>query len=673
MALKASYEFLFFGKDDNSFLENYYYDLFQDYGEKSGQIFVNLEVQNNPVDAEEIGNVVFETMQKSFFEDIEKDPYERFEVALKAVNKVLSEFKAQKFSGYIGNLNVIIAAIVGNVLYLTQSGDAEAYMIRKRYLSVISEGLNDEAEKSDDVFLSIASGTIEEGDFILFSSTRLLRYISKNDLTKSVNRRSVTKSLETFRDAVSTEILGRVGLTGISFEAATQEELDQISAETDNATQSLLESKKGETVSYRESIVGKFFTSLRKYKKNRSMEVFAGRKTGFKTTFMNWLKSFWNSLFEKGFGKNKVLALLVLVILVLTFGIWIAKSNSAEKAEIEKLDKILQNVQNELAEAETKSSYNKDAAKTVLDKAYTEAMTVLNSGYYREKAKLYLMQIENTRDVLDNVKRVSNPKLMADLSKKRSDVNALGLIELKGKTYAYEYNALYEIVLDQVQDPMTIDDKEVVVAATAFADRGSIVFMTKSGKLIEYRSGTVSYMDTDEGTFRKGIALKDWSNRIYILDPTEKQIWKYAYKGTREKFDVSEPYFVADNKVDVSGAVDFAIDSNLYILQENGDIAKFYGGKAVEGFTVMDAPLNKPKNPSKIYTNDKLDYVYVLDSKSGRVLVYVKDLKTGNLKYQTQYLIEGVGEIRDFYVSSEDQKLYVLTSSKLFEVPLSEE
>lgn len=672
MALKASYEFLFFGKDDNSFLENYYYDLFQDYGEKSGQMFINLEVQNNPVDAEEIGNVIFETMQKVFFEDIEKDSYERFEIALKAVNKVLSEFKAQKFSGYIGNINVVIAVIVGNVLYLTQSGDAEAYLIRKRYLSIISEGLNDEAEKSEDVFLSIASGTIEEGDFILFSSTRLLRYISKNDLTKAVNRRSVTKSLEAFKDAVSTEILGRVGLTGILFETATQGEIDQISAETDNATESLLESNRGETMAYRDSIVGKFFTSLRRYKKGKSMEVFRGRKTGFKSTFANWFKSFWDGLFEKGFGKNKVLALLVLVILVLTFGIWIAKSNSAERAEIEKLDKVLQNVQSEIAEAETKSSYNKDAAKTILDKAYTDAMTVLNSGYYREKAKLYLMQIENTRDVLDNVKRVVSPKLVADLSKKRSDVNALGLVEVSGKTYVYEYNALYEIVLDQVQDPMTIDDKEVVVAATSFSDRGSIVFMTKSGKLIEYRSGTVSYMDTDEGAFRKGIALKDWSNRIYILDALEKQIWKYAYKGTREKFDVSEAYFAADNKVDVSKTVDFAIDSNLYLLQENGDIFKFYGGKKAE-FTVMDTPLNKPKDPSKIYTNDKLDYVYVLDSKSARILVYVKDLKTGNLKYQTQYLIEGVGEIRDLYVSAEDQKMYVLTSTKLFEVPLSEE
>ena len=142
MALKAKYEFLFVGKDDNSFLENYAYDLFQEFGDKSGQIFINLEVQNNPVDAEEIGQAIFETMQKVFFEDIGRDPYERFEGALKSVNGILGEFKSQKASGYIGNLNVLITAIKGDTLYLAQTGDAEMYLGRKRFISVISEGLS---------------------------------------------------------------------------------------------------------------------------------------------------------------------------------------------------------------------------------------------------------------------------------------------------------------------------------------------------------------------------------------------------------------------------------------------------------------------------------------------------------------------------------------------------
>ena len=168
MALKANYDFLFVGKDDNSFLENYSYDLYDKHGEKSGEIFINLEIQNNPANSEEIGEAVFGTFQKEFFDRIEEEPYVRFESALKATNAALEEFKKQKVSGYIGNLNIVIAAYVGGLFYVSQSGDAESYLSRKKFVSVITEGLYDESSK--DVFSNIANGTIEAGDTVLITS-----------------------------------------------------------------------------------------------------------------------------------------------------------------------------------------------------------------------------------------------------------------------------------------------------------------------------------------------------------------------------------------------------------------------------------------------------------------------------------------------------------------------
>ena len=76
------------------------------------------------------------------------------------------------------------------------------------------------------------------------------------------------------------------------------------------------------------------------------------------------------------------------------------------------------------------------------------------------------------------------------------------------------------------------------------------------------------------------------------------------------------------------------------------------------------------KDPSKIFTDEKLDEVYVLDSQEARVLVFKKDSKTGNLDYTTQYLFDNAGEIRDIYVNSDENKLYALSSSKIYEVEL---
>lgn len=667
MVLKASYEFLFAGSDDNSFLENYYYDLFQEYGDKSGQIFVNLEIQNNPVDAEEIGAAIFETMQKVFYEDVAADPYERFEIALKAVNGVLGEFRAQKTSGYIGNLNVVIAAVVDGTLLLSQSGDAEAYLVRKRYVSVVSEGLSEE-NVDGDLFTNIATGEVEGGDFVLFSSIRLLRYISKTDLAKSIVCTSVEETLNDIKDVISTEMLGRIGLIGIMFDEATDaEELADIAEKSpETETQGLLKSTDGGISAEKESLTGKFLTAIRD-RRGKKAEVYP-RENRVWSDLKGGVSNFFGSMTSGGFGKNKIFALLIVVIGVLTIGIWVAKSNLAAREDIKQLDGVLNSVQEKLIEAETKGEYDKERAKGLLDEAHKDAMTVLNSGYYRDKAILKLNQIDELRDGLDNVIRLDSPKVLADLTTKRSDVNALGFAEVRDRVFVFEYNALYEVVLDQVQDPLTIDDDEVVIDATGFDDRGSVVFLTKSGNLIEYKDGTMSFMDTDDGAFHKAVAIQDWSNKIYLLDSTDSEIWKYTYKGTRDKFGSAEEYFV-DDDIDISEAQDLTIDSSVYVLNDNGDVYKFYAGAKAE-FYINNAPYNAFKNPSVIYTNEKLDDVYILDSQDGRVLVFEKDAQTGNLNYTSQYLIEGVGELRDIYVDADSKKLYVLTPTSVLEVDL---
>ncbi len=665
-ALKADYEFLFVGRDDNSFLENYAYDLFQDHGEKSGQIFINLEIQNNPVDAEEIAQTIFETMQKVFFEDVANEPYARFEVALKAINAVMCKFKAEKTSGYIGNLNVIVAAIVGDELFLTQTGDAEAYLIRKRYISVLSEGLNEESN-GEDVFSTIANGKIEEGDVVMFSSTRLVRYIGKADLAEAVHRKDMAQALANVRDIIATEILGRVGLTGVAFSRASQSDMEEIAGGEDHVSRGMLEADEVGVSARKNTLTGKFFSVFKRDSGKRSAGVarFGGdmaAKVG------GWFGGFKESLIGNGLGKNKILALLVGVIVILGVLVIFANSNRVEKAQLQKYDQLLSGVQDKLTDATVKSATDKQAAKDVLDKAYLDAKSVLDSGFYREKATIYLLQLEETRDKLDNVNRVVNPKVVADLAKKRADVNALGFVTEGDRVFAYEYNALYELVLDQIQDPLTIDKEESVIAATGFDDQKSIIFLTKSGKLIQFKDGNMNFMDSDDGAFHKGSALATWSNKVYVLDTAANQIWKYTYKGINNKFSKAEGYIT--DKTDVSGIQDFAIDANVWLLQTTGDLLKLYGGAKVS-FFVNNPPFSNLVDPRVIYTNDKLKQIFVLDGREARVLVYSKDTNnTGNLNYVTQYLFDGVGDLRDLYVDPSAKKLYVLTKSKILEQDL---
>lgn len=660
MSLKANYEILFVGRDESSFLESYTYDLFEDHGEKSGQIFINLEVQNNPVDAEEIGQAIFETMQGVFFEDLTMDGYERFEHALKSVNEVLDKFKSEKVSNYIGNLNIVVAAIVGNQLYLTQAGDAEAYLIRKRFVSVVSDGLSDENEEGE-VFSSIASGEIEAGDFVMFSTTRLLRYISKTDLAACVNKSSIIESLDDVKDIISTEILGRVGMTGILFEKLTAADENQLDMEVDSVRREAMEATQGRISVKKEGMAGRFFAMAKKAKNRASSSrINLG-------PLSKWVSNFSASLFSKGFGKDKFLAILIVIIAVLLIGIFFASGRQAKQEEIERLDGILQNVQDQISEAETKSAFDKEVAKGILDQAYMDAKSVLDSGIYREKATLLLVEIDEARDRLDNVQRIETPLVSVDLTSANPNISALGFANVGDRTYVYDVDHLYEVVVDQIQDPLNIDDEETIVAATGFDDRGSVVFLTQSGNMIEYRDGTMTFMDTDDGSFRKGASITDWSNRIYMLDPAGGNIWKYTYLGTRDRFAEAEEYIL--DETDVSAARDLAIDGNVYTLDANGDINKFYAGTKVD-FFIDNPPFGSLQDPRVIYTNERLDEVFVLDSGENKVVVYLKDSRTGNLVYQSQYLFDNVDELRDLYVDEETRTLFVLTATKIIELSL---
>lgn len=688
MALKANYDFLFVGKDDNSYLENYSYDLYDKHGEKSGEIFINLEIQNNPANSEEIGEAVFATFQKEFFDRIEEKPYARFEAALKNTNAVLEDFKKQKVSGYIGNLNIVIAAFVGGTLYISQSGDAESYLCRKKYISVITEGLYD--ENSKDVFSNIANGGIEAGDTVLITSTRLLRYISKTDLGRILAGTDPVEILSELKDTVSTEMLGKMGLTCITFDEETvpesagegeegekKEEFQNTLIDSLAATQKTISNSRG--VSKVKTVFSKIFYkvggaakdalsgAVRRSKERRALR--GGRSPrdvrASVSGFGAKISDFKKDLFRRGFGSKKVLVSLIAVVVVLVVGIWIVQDSRAKQAQIDQLDNTLIDVQNKIAEAETKGQYDKEAAGQILAKAQEDAMAVLNSGQFRDKASILLKQIEETRDTLDGVKRITAPKLVADLSTKRANVNALGFVSGNGRFFVFEYNALYELVLNQIQAPITLDDKETIIAAASYPDRKSVVFLTKSGKIIEYKDGLISYLNTEEGQFHKGVALRAWTNRLYILDSDGNQIWKYTFQATKNKFGVSAPY-AAQGQFTL--AKDFAIDSNIWVLNSDG-IDKYYGGVKVE-FTASKMPFNALTSASKILTSDTMMNIYVLDTKGNRILVFYKDVKTGNIMYQNQYVVEGIGEIRDMYLDQTAKRMRVLTPTSVYEFDL---
>jgi hypothetical protein len=662
MSLSTQYEFLFVGRDEGNFVENYAYDLGEG-GETNGKIFINLEIQNNPADAEMIGETMFDAMRKSFFADPEKEEYVRFEESVKAVNKALRDFQDGRGKKFLGNINAIIATIIGGNLYLTQTGDAEAYLMRRRLCSTISEGLSE--EETDDVFSNIASGTLESGDLVLINTTRLLRYISKTDLAKVVAGRNLISTLAELKDELSGEVLNKVGLIAVNCvengpnlnEQEQGKVMAHLQKEEMNGAPVRSSEKKDSMVAIKDTManLSRSVDDLRR----RMMK--GGSKGGARTE----RGSTGKADFKIGnMGKDKLIPIFIIVVVTLTVGIWWLRGRAVEQAAIENYDKVLTEVREEVASAETTGQYNKDQAGEMLVHAETKALEVLNSGYHRAKANELLKSIKDTKDKLDGVVH-PDVKVLADLSTKRSNVSAIGLLGLKGTLYAYEYNALYPIVLDKIQDPLTIDENETVIGGTIYPDKDSLMFYTKSGKVIEYADNRMTFVDSADGAFHKGVDVKGYSNKLYVLDPEGNQIWKYTRR--REKFDAAEAYNV---NADLKNGLSLAIDGNVYVLNKDGFITKLFSGSQ-EQFPIKKQPVKAMTAPTKLFTELDMPNIYILEPAERRVLVFAKDDKTGGATYLQQFVFDDtMADLRDLFVDKDTNRLYVMDSTKVYQVSL---
>jgi type II secretory pathway pseudopilin PulG len=661
----TQYDFLFVGKDEGSFVENYAYDLGEG-GEQGGKVFICLEIAQNNQDPDRIGEVIFDSLRRVFFADSEVDGYERFEESLKQVNHALEEYRQERGSEWLGKLNVIIAAVVGDQLYLTQSGEAEAYLIRKRFVTTISDDLSD--PESKDVFTNIASGDLEAGDFILLSTTRLLRYVSKNDLSRNIGG-GLQHSVLAVRDFLHGEVISKVGLIAIEggqVAALAKDDLPEtepVAHSREEGYQEMGTTKSRETLDLRamsdklnlkgvKNFLGTSVSGIRRKMNELASEDRVERRgrSSNPWSFSNW-------------GKDKILVAIIVLVLILTMGVWWLRSKADEDARVQMLANDLVQIREQINSAVTTGQFDKDRAGEMLNDAEQKAIGVLNSGYHKDKARELLDTILDTRDKMDGVMH-PEMQLMADLSQKRSNVNALGLVKLKDKLYAYEYNALYPVALDRVEDPLTIDDNETVVSAVNYDDRGSILFFTASGKVKEYLDDRMSFLQTSDSAFKPGKVLQAYSNKIYVLDSEGNQIWRYTRR--RDQFDAAQPYV---NGVDLSSAVDLAIDGNIYVLGADGYITKLFQGNK-QDFPIKKQPVKALVNPTRIFTEADMNQIFVMEPSENRVLVYNKDDRSGGAIYTGQYIFDELEDIKDFHVDKNTNTMYVLTATAIYRTAL---
>jgi len=191
----------------------------------------------------------------------------------------------------------------------------------------------------------------------------------------------------------------------------------------------------------------------------------------------------------------------------------------------------------------------------------------------------------------------------------------------------------------------------------------SIVVLDRAGTLFTYdrQRGVMALPVANSDLWLKPEAIGGYIGNLYVLDPLLGRILKYV---PHENEYVNPPVdYLVDAGIDLTGAVDMAIDGSVYVLFADGQIRRFYQGKPIP-FSMRGLP-NPMQNPVAIFVSGPQDvdaegYVYVADAGNKRVLQFDKEgnyLRQFRAKEGEPYM----DRLRGLYVDEATRRMFLLS------------
>jgi len=309
-------------------------------------------------------------------------------------------------------------------------------------------------------------------------------------------------------------------------------------------------------------------------------------------------------------------------------------------------------------------------ASATSTKAWERAKTVMHkeAGLFPGDALNLLETIRSKREEINNILRLS-PRMVANISAKSSDVLGSGMVGLgDGEFVVHDRQSLYRVLLNTVEDPVRLSDDVLILDGSNFSRFQSQAFLMTGNSVIEWNGNQATTMKTDDPKgWEGGVAVSAYLRFLYMLSPEDNQIYKY--ERLTDRYSAPVGYNVNG---DLKGALDMAIDGNVYVLKDNGTMVKLFRGEA-QPYVIRKAPDGLLDGATKVFKLPE-GSMYVLDSENKRVVVISDGGAAGEASYLRQFVLEGeqLGTLKDLYVDPDEAHLYVMDEKRVWVIDLQQ-
>lgn len=585
--------------------------------------------------------------------------------------------------------------------------------IRSKMVNIL-EGLKDAPRKEQytKAFSHIISGKINPGDYLFFCNENILDNISSSKIKKTIVTLPPKSALEHLKNLlleINNSSLSFLGLL-VKFAAHPQSEktLESVLRKSPAESMSKLMSLREKTdklltpaiiPNFKKIISGlkstlKKFDSLKlpKIKPPACEEKIKSEPGSTKSPKLklpeplvkfykliskkNGLGEIHQKIKEKGRGRLSrtkhwlkglspssrnlfLIALSFILLFVVSLGvIYARKQNEERKAEIEN---IILSIEEKQDSAEAKIIIGDDEkAKELLSQAEELLIQIPeNKKGFEEKVLELESKISKQRNKIYHIVEIEDPHLVYNFVNLGAEVRVDEIIILRKKLYALKrgQNLVWEYSLDdkKIRELQLSELTEGNLSYALKKNDDAIYFYLDNEKLSEYSTVAEKIKMVDFSVIENvhGQNLIEYSDNLYLLDTANNQIWRYV--AIEDGFGSPRGWF--KEEVSLVNADSLAIDGEVYILENNGQIKKFFKGKTSEFIQEKIEP--EISEGSNLYTNQDSDYLYFLTPQKLIVLD-----KTGKVK--TQYTSPKFSNLKDFVINEADKKIYILTENSVY-------
>lgn len=324
-------------------------------------------------------------------------------------------------------------------------------------------------------------------------------------------------------------------------------------------------------------------------------------------------------------------------------------------------DAMLLAVTEKKNEADASMIYNNDEKAFLLLQETAGLIDALPADNKKQRES----QEELHRSVRESMQKIQKITPVAATALASLETQATGLVSLGNTLIAFGGSDKKAFVINRTTGHAATHTHEtigVLESGTTPKEDETAFFLTVSDTIAAFEKETQTFSAKDisfDAENHDAAGGYIYNTRLYLLDKKNNQITRH--NPTKTGFDKGSNWLL--EPTDMVRAVNLAVDGDVYVIFDNGQIKKFTKGVEQPFATLgLDPVLTAP---TAIWTHNDAEHLYILETERKRIVVVSK-----SGKLIAQYTSDAWNHPTDFIVDEEAREGFIVDGNTVYRFPL---